>query len=494
MQDFESIQLVDYLMHNPAVQAGEGNPAIASMMQKFPFFVPLRYINASAVCKKEGITLELLNDIYSYQGNPINFQKFLLGEEINVVKSQNEELTEISENAPQAEIVAEELPIEIQEDEQLDAIDESVDTVEEEVVVAEVAEEVMEEPLLAETPAEAVVEDAIEDLIDEPVVDELPATPKVHHHADTLAFLRGEENSDIPKYDLNDLLEDEPQVEETENTEVLADSGEIPVEEPVIKPEVTLDENVAAVEIEQDVENEMIDAVEARDEKVVIEAPIEEEIKEEQPVVELHEELTEEEFLKILEGKDAPEETEIETPAAPQVTNRFKNDDVLSDIPVMPYSAVDYFEQQGISVEKEANTIIENEIQEQKNGKNIDVRDKSLMVMMKFSEWLLHFKKTANDKQSEDEGQKALKAMWQREKLAATFEDDSEDIPDNVLEMAVNSITQEEGLASESLAEIYVKQQKFDKAIDMYKKLSLQFPEKNTYFASKIEEILKDNN
>jgi len=58
--------------------------------------------------------------------------------------------------------------------------------------------------------------------------------------------------------------------------------------------------------------------------------------------------------------------------------------------------------------------------------------------------------------------------------------------------MAVNSITSEEDLISESLADVYVKQQKYGKAIDMYLKLSLRNPEKNAYFAHKIEEILKE--
>jgi pentatricopeptide repeat protein len=60
-----------------------------------------------------------------------------------------------------------------------------------------------------------------------------------------------------------------------------------------------------------------------------------------------------------------------------------------------------------------------------------------------------------------------------------------------VFQMAVNSIAKEDGLASESLAEIYVKQGKPEKAIEMYKKLSLRNPQKNQYFASKIEELTK---
>ena len=99
----------------------------------------------------------------------------------------------------------------------------------------------------------------------------------------------------------------------------------------------------------------------------------------------------------------------------------------------------------------------------------------------------------ASQKQEEEKkDQKALKTMWQKEKLAAAIEEENEEIPENVFEMAVNSITKEDGLASESLADIYIKQGKYDKAIDMFKKLSLRNPQKNAYFARKIEEVLKD--
>lgn len=118
---------------------------------------------------------------------------------------------------------------------------------------------------------------------------------------------------------------------------------------------------------------------------------------------------------------------------------------------------------------------------------------RSLMVMMSFSEWLLHFKSTTERQKEENKDQRALKTMWQKEKLAAAIEEENEEIPENVFEMAVNSITREDGLMSESLAEIYVKQGKLDKAVEMYRKLSLRNPQKNAYFADKIKEILKEN-
>ena len=152
---------------------------------------------------------------------------------------------------------------------------------------------------------------------------------------------------------------------------------------------------------------------------------------------------------------------------------------------VFPVYTEDYFAQQGLPVSAELPLA-----KEDLAGK--DYKDKSLMVMMSFSEWLLHFKNTAEKQEEEKRDKKSLRTMWQKEKLAAAMEEENEEIPENVFEMAVNSIASEDGLASESLADIYLKQGKYDKAIEMYRKLSLRNPKKNAYFALKIEEILKE--
>jgi len=47
----------------------------------------------------------------------------------------------------------------------------------------------------------------------------------------------------------------------------------------------------------------------------------------------------------------------------------------------------------------------------------------------------------------------------------------------------------ETDLISEPLADIYIKQELFDKAILVFEKLTLKYPEKNIYFANRILEI-----
>jgi hypothetical protein len=152
---------------------------------------------------------------------------------------------------------------------------------------------------------------------------------------------------------------------------------------------------------------------------------------------------------------------------------------------IQPLYTEDYFKHEGIEVSN-------NMPPEVDQLKPTSLDDTSLMVVMSFSEWLAYFKSQSQKAKQEAEGQKALRSMWQKEKLAAAMQEENEEIPENVFEMAMNSISNEEDLISESLADIYIKQGKYDKAIEMYKKLSLLNPQKNAYFARKIEAVLKN--
>ena len=61
----------------------------------------------------------------------------------------------------------------------------------------------------------------------------------------------------------------------------------------------------------------------------------------------------------------------------------------------------------------------------------------------------------------------------------------------NQIDISKESLKEDVGCMSETLAEIYIKQKLFDKAEAVYKKLMLNNPEKNIYFASQLERIEK---
>ncbi len=58
-------------------------------------------------------------------------------------------------------------------------------------------------------------------------------------------------------------------------------------------------------------------------------------------------------------------------------------------------------------------------------------------------------------------------------------------------DISLDSVAPDQELVSETLAEIYLSQGLLDQAREVYAKLSLIFPEKSVYFASRIEQIGK---
>ena len=82
---------------------------------------------------------------------------------------------------------------------------------------------------------------------------------------------------------------------------------------------------------------------------------------------------------------------------------------------------------------------------------------------------------------------KGLKRFSQHEKAHETTVDK---------EIIEKSVSENEELITETLAKLYFDQKKYEKALSAYKKLSLKYPEKSIYFASRIKEIevIKNNN
>jgi hypothetical protein len=59
-------------------------------------------------------------------------------------------------------------------------------------------------------------------------------------------------------------------------------------------------------------------------------------------------------------------------------------------------------------------------------------------------------------------------------------------------DISVNSIQEDDNIVTETLATIFEMQKLYEKAISVYEKLILKFPEKSAYFASRISELKKN--
>ena len=117
-----------------------------------------------------------------------------------------------------------------------------------------------------------------------------------------------------------------------------------------------------------------------------------------------------------------------------------------------------------------------------KKKKNQQVFPKELP----FSEWAYYLRHKNNSKKSNEILDKfeLFDSFFEKKRLLkATKEDSNKD------DLSQKSLTPTDELMTETLAKVFVKQKKFENALQAYQILSLKYPEKNSFFADQIKEI-----
>jgi hypothetical protein len=108
------------------------------------------------------------------------------------------------------------------------------------------------------------------------------------------------------------------------------------------------------------------------------------------------------------------------------------------------------------------------------------LNEKGAAEMKSFTSWLRDMKQTFAEKASK---------KWYQEQMQRSYEDSNPEVSEKVEKMAMESITLNNDIVSETLAEIWARQQQYQTAIHIYQKLSLLNPNKSAYFAQKIKEL-----
>ena len=181
------------------------------------------------------------------------------------------------------------------------------------------------------------------------------------------------------------------------------------------------------------------------------------------PVVSMNNVTTEVKNWEQYESTDKktslPDETDLEEEQSfeqelPKIVFNQPAEPKASDLTFEPYHTVDYFASQGIKISQDAAG-----------------QDKFGKQLKSFTDWLKTMKK--------------LPATEISSHLSKSTEQKVENLAEHSVEDAE--------VVTESMAEVWLKQGKMEKAREVYEKLSLLNPSKSAYFATKIRNLTEQN-
>lgn len=148
--------------------------------------------------------------------------------------------------------------------------------------------------------------------------------------------------------------------------------------------------------------------------------------------------------------KEQPAASSVEQPQQPSQPTQ-ATQPVINEIGFDPYHTIDYFASQGIKLKLE-------ELAKDKLGQQLK----------SFTEWLRSMKRV---------GPAAING--------STLDDNTQQAIQSIADTSIEG----KDIVTEAMAEVWVKQGNYRKAIAIYEKLSLQNPVKSPYFADRIQQL-----
>ena len=138
-------------------------------------------------------------------------------------------------------------------------------------------------------------------------------------------------------------------------------------------------------------------------------------------------------------------------------------------------------------------SLIDNYLDQVPDDSSIDKNDNtrkpnSVDATIDYVAYLLETENSESQKQTPElKGQSLIDDFINKEGKKITLsEDTTDELADNPHEETI-----ETEYFTETLARIYIKQQRYSKALEIIKKLNLEYPKKNSYFASQIRFLEK---
>ncbi len=141
-------------------------------------------------------------------------------------------------------------------------------------------------------------------------------------------------------------------------------------------------------------------------------------------------------------------------------------------------------EEENIQYKDPKSTKLENDVSKAEN--QIDVPKKQVVEKpekLSYTEWLNYFK-TARTRKNKSNIDRIERFLKERPKIVP-----KKDISVKPPDIIEKSVAEKQMLMTETLANLYVKQKKYEKAIQAFRILSLKYPKKSSYFANQIKEI-----